>query len=304
LTPSNTLRKHFYPTSIPEPLIIFGVRTSTRRKDIMTVPDDAAPVKTAKEYLSYTLAQLQEKVAESATFASNLKHVHDGPHCRFKPCDREQPLTLLGTKLYVGSYTTTENDTQAVWAHIRSPGIKSLGKVNNSISYILDNKSVLKIGELKNVGLVEPFSYIETPDTEKGRDKLRYLVLYFFLEQGHTNSIEFTKRGFDSFRMVVTNIAKARAQTKDHSQQPSPTAYPSGHPKTGVTCPDTTKQAQAPTPTARSDPAVTSATQPTTTASTKRKQTPDDESVIQERKYFFSVRQFSILKPTRTCQEV
>jgi hypothetical protein len=174
--------------------------------------ETSASAKNAREYFTYTLEQLRAKISENTTVASNLKHVHDSATCRFRPCDQGQSPALLGTKLHVGSHTATDNTTQAVWAHIRSPAFRIHAKANNHVKYILDDGAVLKNSELKHITFVEPFSYIESTEHETGRDKIRYLILFLFLEGGYSNSIEFTKSGFVTFRIAIANIAKARAQ--------------------------------------------------------------------------------------------
>jgi hypothetical protein len=242
----------------------------------------SAPAKNAREYLIYTLVQLREKITENTLFTSNLKHVHDSATCRFRLCDKSQPPTLLGTKLHVGSYAAKDSNTQAVWAHIRSPAFKIAAKANNHVKYILDNGAVLKISELKNITFVEPFSYIESPEHETGRDKIRYLILFFFLERGYSDSIEFTKSGFVTFRIAIANIAKARAQANINPHPPPATADQHHQSLTRVTCSNTADKAQAPVPTAASKSAETPKTETTTKFSQKRKQYPEDESTNTE----------------------
>jgi hypothetical protein len=157
-----------------------------------------------------------------------------------------------------------------VWAHVRPRAAKHLAKGNNQVSYIQDNGAVLKHNELKNIAFAEPFSYIENLEHDKARDKLRYLILFFFLEHGHSNSIGFTTRGFDTFRIAITDITKARAQAKMSPQQPSSTTDIRRHSPTRATGSDAIKQAQAPAKKAASNSAATTEITKTTTSSLRR----------------------------------
>jgi hypothetical protein len=247
--------------------------------------ETSASAKNSREYLTYTLVQLQAKISENILFTSNLKHVHDSATCRFQSCDKDQPPTLLRTKLHVGSYAAKDNNTQAVWAHIRSPASRIAAKANNHVKYILDNGAVLKISELKNITFVEPFSYIESPEHETGRDKVRYLVLFFFLERGYSDSIEFTKSGFVTFRVAIANIAKARAQADINPPPPPTTADQHPHSPTRASCSKTADKVQAPAPTATPKCAETVKTETTTNFPNKRKLIPEDESSEAESEY-------------------
>jgi hypothetical protein len=237
-----------------------------------------ATVKSAKDVPTYTLSQLQEKISEKTVFAADLKYVRDNITCRFRKCNEKQPPAILGSKLYVGSYSPTD---QAVWAHIRVSAAKGLTKVNHYVTYWLDNGGLLRNEELKNVTFAEPFSFI---DGSEQAAKIRHLVLYFFLEHGYTDSIELAKRGLDSFRIAIATVAKAHAQAKDIPNQSSLSKEPAPHLPAKAICLDTAKQAQASIPAVIPDPEVTTETIPTTTCSSKRKQSPDSEDVKTESK--------------------
>jgi hypothetical protein len=238
----------------------------------------SAAAQNAKEDLTYTLVQLRTKISENTVFTSNMKLVQDSAKCLFRPCDQAQPSTLLGTKLHLGSHTAIDGYTQAVWAHTRSPASWSYAKANNHVSYILDNGTVLKPSDLENITFVEPFSYIESPEQDRGRDKIRYLVLFFFLERGYSDSIEFTKCGFGIFRRAIANIAKARAQANISAQQHSSTADQHRQSSMRAPCSNMADKAQVPVPTATSKSAETFKTETTTNLSNKRKLSPEDES--------------------------
>ncbi|KAF1919701.1 hypothetical protein BDU57DRAFT_569546 [Ampelomyces quisqualis] len=173
------------------------------------------------DYFTCTLTQLRAKIDEHEPFKSNIRYVPNSNTCRFEKCDPGKPTNLKNTKLYMGTYTVTQDNIDTmhgIWARVAK--IDTL----TNVTYHLDNDGIIKGTELNAVKLVTPFSYIKAVETLRGRHKVRFLVLWYFLEHGYLESIMFPREGFDTFRKAVAVVAKARAQV---TLSPAPPLSPS-----------------------------------------------------------------------------
>ncbi|KAF2129563.1 hypothetical protein P153DRAFT_357119 [Dothidotthia symphoricarpi CBS 119687] len=164
----------------------------------------------AGQYRSFTLAQLQTKIAKDRTFSKDFRHVPEHTQLNFEKLG-EKTITSPGQKLLVGTYRKLEKEaTHDVWAHAHC--LVNADSVNQ-ISYFLGDNTKLNLNEIAKVEFVQPFQQLGSIDTARTRDKVRFLILFYFLEKGCLEKIEFKQDGFDLLRLACATVAKAQRDT-------------------------------------------------------------------------------------------
>jgi hypothetical protein len=101
----------------------------------------------------------------------------------FKLCSSSQRSGAHDYKLFIGEREQPSR-IQRVWAYVYArPGSPD---VKNQVAYYNDDNTEVKAEALGNVNLVYPFNSIT--GTER-KDRIRYLVLFYFLKKKHLEVI-------------------------------------------------------------------------------------------------------------------
>jgi hypothetical protein len=114
-------------------------------------------------------------------------------------------------RLRIGTFRG-DGDTKYrnVWAHVHGQYASHDQEKRNNISYFHSVGVKLEPQDVKKVTFAQPFQYIKNLNTDHGQEKLRFLILFYFLGGGYLESVEFTADGFSYFRRAVLDIAKDR----------------------------------------------------------------------------------------------
>jgi hypothetical protein len=173
---------------------------------LIDLTEEAAPQEAPSQSSALSLAQVRAKIAENSEFQANFRDLPGGYNLEFRICTR-QYHDCLGTKTKVGMYKAEKDDPKAkrfaVWACLSSrPRTGNMTRV--SYAWHLGNKFYDIVGDsLKNIDFFEPFKHIPSPEKNHNLEKLRFLILFYFLDGGHINKLEFQARGFETFRIAV-----------------------------------------------------------------------------------------------------
>jgi hypothetical protein len=125
-----------------------------------------------------------------------------------------EPTNTISMKLPVGSYTASPGKRSDLWAYVRSQACSSSDEIRNQVTYYLDDDLEYKPAAMNDLELVEPFKHIQGPDQAIAKDKVRVLVLFYFLKANYLDAVRFRARAFEGFRVVCANVAKAEVKKR------------------------------------------------------------------------------------------
>lgn len=164
---------------------------------------------------SYTLDELQQEIAKDKDWRTAFRYVprvsktnlkfHRMPQILAKPC-------LLPERLLIGGSYKLGSKGKRVYAEVfRSPG----GAFNLvDIRHCNDTKTALhrslkdeEVKMLQSVVYVEPFNLLEKAGSTGWRKCVRFLLLYYFLEQHTLTKLVFTSDGLEALKRAFTSIA-------------------------------------------------------------------------------------------------
>tara|TARA_R110002003_G_scaffold96_10_gene7479 strand:+ start:18889 stop:19680 length:792 start_codon:yes stop_codon:yes gene_type:complete len=195
-----------------------------------------------KEQLSFTLTSILAKInGHKDDLESNLSYVPDSTKLEIKDVSQKAKLNhLVQHSLRIGTFRG-DGDTKyrIVWAHVHGQYASHDQEKRNKISYFDSVGVRLEPQDVKKVTFAQPFQYIKNLDTDHGQEKLRFMILFYFLEAGYLESVEFTVDGFNYFRRAVLDIAKDRknagaapVRTKSSNSSQKIIARPAPRPRT------------------------------------------------------------------------
>lgn len=179
------------------------------------VPHTQAPSTGPKEHIILNLTQLKAKLLERPTLKLDTCYVTETQTMIFEDCDRKLPriTNKIQQRLQIGFEPDPSNaeNMRAIWAYVHAQSKSP--EIQNQVSYYSDDDRNVDIRKATLKDLHEPFRYIESLGQargSKGLDKLRFLVLMYFLEKGYLDKIDFLQHGFNELRNAIAVIAKAR----------------------------------------------------------------------------------------------
>ncbi|KAF2651731.1 hypothetical protein K491DRAFT_760838 [Lophiostoma macrostomum CBS 122681] len=178
-------------------------------------PHSARPPN-ASDTPSYSYADIEAKLQEDEGVWNHFKHLPKASELQFSSFPREHdPHALpphlpnvLSKRLWVGTWTQDVNaETDQVYAYVH--GYVNYHARISQVSYFkTSNQGFQPVSVLvPEVEFAEPFKYVHTQRTETRRTRLRFLILFYFLEKGLLDKLIFTQEGMHSIRMCCEKIA-------------------------------------------------------------------------------------------------
>jgi hypothetical protein len=190
----------------------YSLRFTTEKLCPGTRHDHEFPDGDEKGQLSFTLTSILAKINGHKDLEANLSYVPDSTRLEIKDVSKKVKLNhLVQHRLRIGTFRGNgDTKYRNVWAHVHGQYASHDQEKRNKISYFHSVGVKLEPQDVKKIAFAQPFQYIKNLDTDHGQEKLRFLILFYFLEAGYLESVEFTVDGFNYFRRAVLDIAKDR----------------------------------------------------------------------------------------------
>ena len=175
----------------------------------------------------FTYEFLQSLVLKDKSFADNLRYLPWANELTFQniftddadvqypslPAIRSQRL-LVGDRKYTGNYNNQKKE-DFVWAYVHKQVDQRFPHLNN-VSYSYHNGEKINSSHFPEIRFRNPFKHAQIDQLAHNiRDRLRSLVLFYFLEGGHLDAFPPFHRCVRSFEQTcerAANVAKGTAK--------------------------------------------------------------------------------------------
>ncbi|KAH7089033.1 hypothetical protein FB567DRAFT_547860 [Paraphoma chrysanthemicola] len=165
-----------------------------------------------KEQTSFTLESILDKIRDCPGLSTHLSYVPEGSKLDFQDPGRSLALSLdhlIHRRLKVGTFRA-DGDTmkRSVYAYVHGQYASHDGAKRNKVSYFPTNRDKLSPQDVKKVVFERPFQGIDNLRSDYGQQKLRFLILFYFLEARYLEEVEFLVDGFHGLRKAIEEISE------------------------------------------------------------------------------------------------